>query len=170
MELTAQTLRVYFDEQKPLILATDASFYNVGAALMLEGADGKEHVVTCTSQTLSSSEQRYAQIENKAFSIVFGFKRFRQYVMGREVILYNDHKPQTFIFKANAGVLQTAFKRIQRWSLNLANYSYVVRHPPVAQNSQADALSSSPKSNTQEIDAEVSAIQQAQLDSGPGLS
>ena len=89
---------------------------------------------------LLATERRYAQIEKESLSIVFGLKRFRQYVVGRVVLLYTDHKPFTFIFKPDAGVSQTALQRIQRLSLYLANFSYVVQHRPGKLNSQADAM------------------------------
>ena len=126
-----------------------------------------EHMVTCASRTLSATERRYAQIEKEALSIVFGFKRFGQYVVGREVLLYTDHKPFTFIFKPDAGVSQTALQRIQRWSLYLANFSYVVNHRPGKLNSQADALSRSPQNVVEELDAKVIVAQLEQMESGP---
>ena len=76
--LAAQTLGVHFEKNHPLILATDASPYGVGAVLMQKHDDGIEHMVTCSSRTLSAIERRYAQIRKGALSNVFGFKRFRQ--------------------------------------------------------------------------------------------
>ena len=122
--LAAQTLRVHFEESRPLILATDASPYVIGAVLMQKHDDSIEHMVTCASRTLSATKRRYAQFDKEALSIVFGFKRFRQYVVGREVLLYTYHKPLTFIFKPDAGVLHTALQRIQRWFVYLTNFSY----------------------------------------------
>ena len=165
--LETQTLRVHFEENRPLILATEASPYNFGAVLMQKHDDGIEHMVTCASRTLSATERQCAQIENEALSIVFGFKRFRQYVVGREVLFYTDHKPLTFIFKPNAGISQTALHQIQRWSLYLANFSYVVQHRPGRHTSQADALSRSPQKVNDELEAEVNVAPLEQMESGP---
>ena len=164
--LAAQTLRVHFEESRSLILATDASPYGVGAVFMLKHDQRIKHLVTCASRTLSATEQHYAQIE-EALSIVFGIKRFRQYVVGREVLLYTDHKPLTFIFKPDAGISQTVLQHIQRWSLYLANFSYVVQQRPGKLNCQADALSQSPQETTEKRDAEVNVAQLEQMVSYP---
>ena len=75
--LATKTLRVHFDESRPLILATDASPFGVGAVLLQEHGDGIEYMVTCASRTLSSAEQRYSQIEKEALAIIYGFRRFQ---------------------------------------------------------------------------------------------
>ena len=165
--LAESSLRFHFDESKQVIVATDASPYGVGAVLLQEQSDGKEHMITCASRTLSAAERNYSQLEKEALSIIFGFKRFQQYLAGRTVQLYTDHKPLTYIFKPDAGVPTTALQRIQRWAMFLANFSYTVHHRPGKSNFQADALSRSPKPEVLEIDAEVQAIQQEHIQRGP---
>ena len=78
--------------------------------------------------------------KKEALGIVFDFKRFRQFVAGREVQLYTDHKPLTFIYKPDAAISPTALQRIQRWSLFLANFINIIQHRPGKLNCQADAL------------------------------
>ena len=165
--LAVQTTRIHFDERCPLILATDASPYGVRAVLLQKLNDGREHTVTCASRTLSSAERNYSQIEKEALGIVFGFRRFRQFVAGRLVQLYTDHKPLTFIYKPDAAISPTALQQIQRWSLFLANCNYIIQHRPGKLNCQADALSRSPQPVTAEVDVDVEAIQLLQVMSGP---
>ena len=165
--LALQTTRVHFDERRQLILGTDASPYGVGAVLLQKHKDGREHMVTCASRTLSSAGRNYSQIKKEALGIVFGFKRYRQFVAGREVQLYTDHKPLTFIYKPDATISPTALQRIQRWSLFLSNFNYVIHHRPGKMNCQADALSRSPQPLTAEVDVEVVAIQLSHIESGP---
>lgn len=88
--LAAKTLRVHLDEKKLLLLATDASPVGVSAVLLQEHDDGLEHIVTCASRTLLSAEQRYSRIERKALAIVYGLRLFRQFVVGREIVLVTD--------------------------------------------------------------------------------
>lgn len=71
-------------------------------------------MVSCASRTLLSAERRYSQIEKEMLAIVYGFRRFKQYVIGREVVLVTDNKPLTFIFKPKGAVSQTAAQRIKR--------------------------------------------------------
>ena len=165
--LADYTLRVHFDENRKLILATDASPYGVGAVLMQPQPDGTEAMVTCASRTLSAAERHYSQLEKEALGIVFGFKRFRQFLAGRHVELYTDHKPLIFIFKPDAGVPHTALQRIQRWSLYLANFNYSVSHRPGKKNFQADSLSRSPQPANVNPDAEVEAVQKFHIEKAP---
>ena len=59
----------HYDEIKLLILATDASQRAIGAVLMQKQND-EERPIAHTSKTLSSTQQRYSQIECEALSII----------------------------------------------------------------------------------------------------
>lgn len=74
---TSDTL-VNFDEDKPLVLATDASDKGVGAVLLHRFKDGTDHLIAYASQSLKDSEKRYAPIDNEGLAIVFGVAKFHQ--------------------------------------------------------------------------------------------
>ena len=65
----------HYDESKPLILATDASLYGIGAALMQE-KDGKEMPLVHASNTLNVHQKKYSQIEKEALSIIYGVTKY----------------------------------------------------------------------------------------------
>ena len=97
------------------------------------------HAVAFASRTLSPTEQRYATIEKECLVIVFGCKRFNQYVARREKIsVVTDHKPLESIFKKS---LLSVPCRLQRMLLRLQRYNLSVRYTPGSQMFLADHLS-----------------------------
>ena len=101
----------YFDPDKDLRLQVDASKYGLGAVLL---QDGKP--IAYASKSLSETEINYAQIEKELFAIVFGCKRFHQYLYGRQFVVESDHKPLESIIKKP---LAAAPPRLQRMILQL---------------------------------------------------
>ena len=79
----------------PIRLATDTSPFGIGAVLSHVLPSGEKKPVTFVSRTLSSSEKNYGQIDKEALALVFGVKRFHQYLYGRRFTLLTDHKPLT---------------------------------------------------------------------------
>ena len=69
----------------------------------------------------------YAQMEKGLYVILFGCKRFHQYVYGCQVIVKSDHKPLESIMRKP---LATAPPRLQRMSLQLQKYAFTFTHRP----------------------------------------
>ena len=107
---TAPVLK-YFDSSKPTEGSGDASSQGLGFVLTQE-----DHPVTYASRALTQAEQRYSQIEKELLAQVFGLEHNHQYVYGRRVILYTDHKPLVSI---SSKPLASAPKRLQRLLLRL---------------------------------------------------
>ena len=118
---------VHYDVHKPIKLYCDASPHGIGACLM-HVVDGVEKPVAFASRTLSVAEQNYAQVEREALGIIFGVKRFNQYLYGREFILVTDHRPFCKLFGHADGIRPVAAARMQRWALILSAYSYKIEY------------------------------------------
>ena len=143
----------HYDATKPLRLACDASPYGVGAVLSQHDENGNERPVAFASRTLSSTEKNYAQIEREALSLIFGVRKFHQYLYGRVFTLFTDHEPLTSILNPKAGIPTLAAARMQRWALILAGYQYNIVYRKAEENANADAMSRLP-ANPSESDTE----------------
>ena len=84
--------------------------------------DGQERPIAFASRTLSASERNCAQIEKEALSLVFGVKRFHQFLYGRKFTLMADQKPLQAILGPKTAVPTLAAAHMQRWALVLSAY------------------------------------------------
>ena len=89
-------------------------------------------------RALTQAEQRYSQIEKELLAQVFGLENNHQYVYGRKVIIYTDHKPLVSI---SSKPLASAPKRLQRLLLRLQQYDAEIRYRPGREMYLADTLS-----------------------------
>ena len=80
--ITEAPVLAYFDNDKPTVLNVDASGTGLGAVIL---QDGKP--IAFSSKTLSSCEQRYANIERELLAILWGAQKFHTYVYGRKVLV-----------------------------------------------------------------------------------
>ncbi|XP_034027378.1 uncharacterized protein K02A2.6-like, partial [Thalassophryne amazonica] len=105
--LVSQEVLTHYNPELPLRLACDASPYGVGAVLSHVKPDGDEKPIACASRTLSKAEQNYAQIEREALAIVFGLRKFHQYLYGNTFTLLTDHRLLTTIHTGKGPYMPT---------------------------------------------------------------
>lgn len=88
----------------------------------------------------SKTEKKYADIEKEAWEngYLFACKRFEQFIYGKDVDVYNDHKPLEIIWKRP---IVESPKRLQRILFNLQPYNISIHHRPGKQMFLSDALS-----------------------------
>ena len=123
----------YFNPSEPTEGQGDASANALGFALLQGGQP-----VTYASRALTPAEQRYAQIKKELLARVFGLEHNHQYVYGRHVVLWTDHKPLVSIHKKP---LASAPKHLQRLLLCLQQYDVEFRYQPGPEMHLADTLS-----------------------------
>ena len=105
---------------------------------------GEEKPIGFASRTLTKAETNYAHLDKEALLIIFGVKRYHQYLHGRQFVIKTDHKPLTHIFSESRNVPTMASGRIQRWALTLGGYDYTIEFKEGKSMANADALSRLP--------------------------
>ncbi|KAG7301819.1 hypothetical protein JYU34_013203, partial [Plutella xylostella] len=147
--LSSDSVLAHFNPKAKLILTVDAGPKGLGAILSQVGPDGVEQPISYASRTLNAAERNYSQIQKEATAIVFGVRRYHQYLYARSepFVLRTDHKPLLAIFGSHKGVPEVSANRLQRYSLFLSSYNYVIEYVRSAENT-ADFLSRAPLPET----------------------
>ena len=144
--LNSRTL-VHYDETLPLVLSCDASSYGAGAVLS-HVINGKHQPIAFASCTLTETQRNYSQLEKEAFSIIFGLKRFHQYLCGRSFTILTDHRPLLTLLGPHRAVPAHTASRLQRWALILASYHYKIEYRNTTAHADADSMSRLPLPET----------------------
>ncbi|XP_013382645.1 uncharacterized protein LOC106153310 [Lingula anatina] len=123
------------DFSRSFILRTDASDVGVGAVL-LQKYDDELFPVAYASKKLLPREKNYSVIERECLAVVFGVKKFQNYLYGKEFTVQTDHEPLTYLQKS-----KTENGRLMRWALYLQSYRFRVEAIKGSDNVGADYLS-----------------------------
>ena len=150
-QLTSPCLLAHFDPGEKLILSCDASPYGIGAVLSHQFEDGVEKPIAYASRSLAPAEKKYAHIEKEGLAVIYGVKRFHQYLWGRPFTVYSDHKPLQYLFSESRPVPVMASGRIMRWALTLSAYEYRIVYRSAGKQGNADGLSRLPVEEAPEV-------------------
>ena len=142
--LTSECLLVHYDPLKELVLECDASPYGLGAVLSHPGSGGQLQPIAYASRSLAAAERNYSQLEREGLAIVWGVKKFHQYLYGRKFVIYSDHKPLQSILNPSRHISTMASARTQRWALTLSAYDYSLKYKSCSNLANADSLSRLP--------------------------
>lgn len=142
--ITSPPILKFFNPNQPVRVRCDASENGLGA--LLEQFDKNWHPVAFASRSCTPTEKAYASIEREALSILFGCKRFHEYIYGRKFTIFNDHKPLQSIFKKQ---ITECPPRIQRFLYQLQKYDFVLEYSPGKTMVVSDTLSRAPIADNQ---------------------
>ena len=135
---------VHYNPKLEVQLAVDASPVGFGAVISHITADGTERPIACASRSLTKSDSNYSVIEKEALAIIFGIRKFQQFLYGRRFTLLTDQQPLTLLFGSKKAIPAVAASRIQRWTIQLSAYQYDIKYRKSKQNANANALSRLP--------------------------
>ncbi|XP_055910621.1 uncharacterized protein LOC129944986 [Eupeodes corollae] len=166
-QILSDTVLTHYDFALPVVLAVDASPYGVGAVLSHIYPDGLEKPIQFASQTLSSVQQRYSQIDKEAYAIIYGIRKFYQYLFGRKFILVTDNKPISQIFSPHKGLPTLSATRMQHYAIFLESFDFEIRLKRSKDNANADAVSRLPIQDTNHNVKEVNIIENECLENLP---
>lgn len=142
--ITSERVLTHYNPDLPLRLACDASPYGIGAVLSHKMPDGSERPIAFASRSLCAAEKNYAQIDREGLSLVWGVKKFNQYLYGKRFTLITDHQPLVAIFNPRKSIPAMTAARLQRWALFLGGHDYVIEYKGTLQHGNADGLSRLP--------------------------
>nr|XP_029711580.1 uncharacterized protein LOC115256768 [Aedes albopictus] len=86
----------------------------------------------------------YKQVDWEAYAIIFGVRRFYQYLYGRRFILVTDNEPLKQILSDTKGLPKMSALRMQHYAIFLQSFDYSIQFRPTKQHGNADAFSRLP--------------------------
>ena len=92
-ELTTPPGLALYDPNAETLVSADSSSYGMGAVLLQRRDNAEWRPVAYASRALSSTEQRYAQIEKEALASTWACERFAEFLIGKNFKIETDHKP-----------------------------------------------------------------------------
>ncbi|CAB3996246.1 Transposon Ty3-I Gag-Pol poly [Paramuricea clavata] len=108
----------------------------------IEQENGERQPIAYASRSMTSTEQRYAQIEKEVLATTWACEKFNDYILEKDILIETDHKPLVPLFGTK--LLDQLPPRIQRFKRRLMKYSFYVNHIPGKELVTADTLSRAP--------------------------
>jgi len=123
------------DWSLPFEIMCDASDYAVGAVLG-QRKDKKPYVIYYASKTLNSAQMNYTTTEKELLVVVFACDKFRSYLVGSPVVIFNDHATLKYLLSK-----KDSKARLVRWILLLQEFDITIKDKKDTENVVANHLS-----------------------------
>ena len=134
-EAVANSLKLhFFDPSRPIHIASDASKKGWGGIAFYLKEDGTKEIFAVASGSFNEVEQKWSTNEHEAKAIHNTFMAFKNYLLGRNFILFTDNRNLTFLHNNKA-------EKVHRWVCDLAQFSFLAYHIPGKLNWETDFLS-----------------------------
>jgi cleavage and polyadenylation specificity factor subunit 1 len=126
------------DYDKIFYIFTDASDLQIGAVIVQRDDNGKlKRPIAFFSKKMNDTQTRYTTTEQELLAIVEVLRAFRTMLLGREIVIYTDHKNLTFE--------RFSSDRVFRWRQYVEEFGPKLVYLPGENNVVADALSRLPR-------------------------
>ena len=145
VKLTSEPILALPTNEGTFVLDTDASDFGLGAVLSQIQND-EERVIAYASRTLAKPELKYEVTRKELLAIVFGLKQFRQYLLGRHIVIRTDHAALSWLRRTPEPLPQLA-----RWMTFIEQFDYEVHHREGRKHGNADGLSRRPVVNEAQV-------------------
>lgn len=120
----------------PFCIQADASDQAIASILTQQFAEG-EKVIAYFSQKLNPAQQRYKIAEKEGLAVMASIEKFRCYVEGSHFTVITDSSALTYIMQGK----WKSSSRLSRWSIELQQYDFEIKHRRGKDNIIPDALS-----------------------------
>jgi len=138
-QITTAPILALPDNLRPFQIEAYSSYFATGAVLSQQSPqDNKWHPMAFLSKSLSLVEQNYKIHNKEMLAIVRALEEWRHFVERAEHCceIWTDHKNLQYFMTA-----KKLNRRQARWSLLLAQFDFIMHHPPRKSMGKMDALS-----------------------------
>ena len=140
---------------KPYMIDTDASAYQLGATLLQKQNETKNEwtPIGYWSKTLTDKGRNYSTTERECYSVVWAVTTLRPYIERETFTVRTEHDALRWLM-----TLTDSSGRLMRWRLRLSEFDFTIQYRPGIIHQVPDALSRliSPRGNEDSpVDDEV---------------